>query len=146
MVTITDLLVNSAAAHADRPAVQLDDLTITYAELLAGASAVAVDLQQRGLSRGDRVGVVLPNVPAFPVIFFGVLLAGCVAVPMNPMLRENEVEHYLNDSGARLVLRLGRLRRRRRQGCRNAWRCYGFDSGDGSGRSHPGHARTGGAP
>ena len=49
---------------------------------------------------------MLPNVPAFPVIFYGALLAGVAVVPMNPLLKAREIEYYLSDSGARLVVAL----------------------------------------
>ncbi len=52
---------------------------------------------------GDQVGLVLPNVPAYPVLFYGALLAGAVAVPMNPLLNAREVEYYLTDSGMTVV-------------------------------------------
>ena len=53
---------------------------------------------------GDRVGVMLPNVPEFAIVYYGVLRAGGVVVPMNPLLKAREVEYYLTDSGAALVL------------------------------------------
>jgi long-chain acyl-CoA synthetase len=58
---------------------------------------------KRGLEPGDCVGVMLPNVPEFAVVYFGVLRAGGVVVPMNPLLKEREVQFYLSDSGARMV-------------------------------------------
>ncbi|WP_442940171.1 AMP-binding protein [Nocardioides sp. B-3] len=96
-------LVRTAAEHADRPAVRLDELVLTYADLLARASAVARWLTDHGLEPGDRVALVLPNVTAFPVHFFGVQLAGGVIVPMNPLLKAREIEYYLTDSGARFL-------------------------------------------
>jgi long-chain acyl-CoA synthetase len=96
-------LVRTAAGHWDRPAIRLDDTTLTYAELLAQASAVAHWLTQQGVQPGDRVGLVLPNVPTFPVHFFGIELAGAVAVPMNPLLKAREIEYYLSDSGTRFL-------------------------------------------
>jgi long-chain acyl-CoA synthetase len=64
---------------------------------------VAGTLRSRGIAPGDRVGLVLPNVPAFPILFYGALLAGAAVVPMNPLLKAREVEYYLNDSGMSLV-------------------------------------------
>ena len=60
----------------------------------------AAALQARGVQPGDRVGMVLPNVLSFPVVFYGALLAGAAVVPMNPLLKAREVEYYLRDSGA----------------------------------------------
>ena len=53
---------------------------------------------------GDRVGVMLPNVPEFPVAYYGVLRAGGVVVPMNVLLKRREIAFYLEDSGAKLLL------------------------------------------
>jgi long-chain acyl-CoA synthetase len=99
-------LLDTAAEHADRPALQMDDAGLTYAEFRDAALKVAASLQARGISPGDRIGLVLPNVPSFPVVFYGALLAGAAVVPMNPLLKAREVEYYLRDSGARLVVAL----------------------------------------
>lgn len=96
-------LVVTAHEYGDRPAVQLDEHVLTYEQLYEQASAVAGDLRARGVHPGDRVGLVLPNVPAYPVVFYGALLAGAVVVPMNPLLSAREIEYYLTDSGAALV-------------------------------------------
>ncbi|MFE7223926.1 long-chain fatty acid--CoA ligase [Nocardioides sp. NPDC057577] len=96
-------LIDAAQRHPDRPAVRLDDDVLDYTTLLAQASAVARWLHAEGLKPGDRVGLVLPNVPAFPVHFYGALLAGGVVVPMNPLLKAREIEFYLEDSGARFL-------------------------------------------
>jgi long-chain acyl-CoA synthetase len=103
MTNLAANLVDAATEHADRPAVRLDDATLTYAELHAAASAVAGDLVARGIEPGDRVGLVLPNIPAYPILFYGALYAGAVVVPMNPLLKSREVEYYLKDSGMSLV-------------------------------------------
>ncbi len=56
---------------------------------------------ERGLEPGDRVGVMLPNVPEFPIAYYGVLRAGGIVVPMNVLLKRREIAFYLDDSGAR---------------------------------------------
>jgi long-chain acyl-CoA synthetase len=103
MTSLVGSLIATAARHGDRPAIRLDDYVMTYAELADEASLVAAALRRHGVEPGDRVGLVLPNVPAFPVLFYGALLAGCVVVPMNPLLKAHEVEFYLSDSGATVV-------------------------------------------
>jgi long-chain acyl-CoA synthetase len=104
--TMTNLaanLVATARAQPEHPAIKLDDHVLDYASLHAAAAAVAGDLRERGVEPGDRVGLVLPNVPAYPILFYGALLAGAVVVPMNPLLKAREVEYYLNDSGMKVV-------------------------------------------
>ena len=59
---------------------------------------------EKGIGPGDRVGVMLPNVPEFPVAYYGVLRAGAVVVPMNVLLKRREIAFYLQDSGAELLL------------------------------------------
>ena len=67
---------------------------------------------RRACEPGDRVGVMLPNVPEFPVAYYGVLRAGGVVVPMNVLLKRREIAFYLEDSGRQAAARLARLRRR----------------------------------
>src|SRR5262249_3830962 len=73
----------------------------SYATLDEGAARVAGLLKDRGLQPGDRVGVMLPNVPSFGVVYYGVLRAGGVVVPMNVLLKAREVGFYLSDPGAK---------------------------------------------
>src|SRR5437588_513070 len=67
----------------------------------AGAARVAGLLHARGLEPGGRVGIMLPNVPYFGVVYYGVLRAGGVVVPMNVLLKGREVKFYLSDPGAK---------------------------------------------
>jgi long-chain acyl-CoA synthetase len=103
-MNLADNLVRSAAQFSDHPAVRLDDVLLTYADLDRCSSRVAALLGAHGVRPGDRVGVMLPNVPEFAAVYYGVLRAGGVVVPMNPLLKEREVAYYLSDSQARLFL------------------------------------------
>src|SRR4051794_5214216 len=93
-------LTDSAARHGDRIALKLDDAELSYAAFDEGASRVAGLLKSKGVELGDRVGLMLPNVPYFPVIYYGILRAGGVIVPMNVLLKGREVTFYLTDPGA----------------------------------------------
>jgi len=104
MTNLGSLLGRAASGHPDRVALRMDDLTLTYAQLREAAGRMATLLAAHGVEPGDRVGIMLPNVPAFPIAFYGTLAAGCVVVPMNPLLKSREVAYYLGDSGARVVL------------------------------------------
>jgi long-chain acyl-CoA synthetase len=97
-------LREAAQMYPGRPAVRLDDTVLSYARLDELSARVAGWLRERGVQPGDPVGIMLPNVPQFPVFYYGVLRAGGAVVPMNPLLKAREVAHYLHDSGARLVL------------------------------------------
>lgn len=96
-------LTDTAAAHPDAPALRLGDVTVDYAQLEDQAARVAAALSDRGVGVGDRVAMLLPNVLAFPALFYGILCAGAVAVPLNPLLKAGEVEYALRDCGAALL-------------------------------------------
>ncbi|MGH3202671.1 MAG: long-chain-fatty-acid--CoA ligase [Streptosporangiaceae bacterium] len=104
MTSIGALLDRAAAAHPDRTALRMDDLVLSYAQLHAAAGRMSALLGSLGVEPGDRVGLMLPNVPAFPIAFYGALAAGAVVVPMNPLLKSREVSYYLGDSGAKAVI------------------------------------------
>ncbi|WP_224401847.1 long-chain fatty acid--CoA ligase [Pseudonocardia sp. ICBG1034] len=106
MANLSLNLVSSARAHGDRIALCIDDTEIDYRTLLSRARAVAGMLRDTGVGPGDRVGLVSSNVPAFPIAFYGALIAGAGVVPMNPQLTPREVDYYLRDSGASAVVAL----------------------------------------
>jgi long-chain acyl-CoA synthetase len=99
-------LLDTAARDEAHPALRMDDAVLTFGEFRDAALKVAAGLHARGVEPGDRVGLVLPNVVSFPVVFYGALLAGAAVVPMNPLLKAREVEYYLRDSGAKVVVAL----------------------------------------
>jgi long-chain acyl-CoA synthetase len=96
-------LIATAARHPDRPAIRLEHRTVSYAELDAASARVAGLLRDRGIEAGDRVGMMLPNVPEFAAAYYGVMRAGGIVVPMNVLLKQREVAFHLEDSGVKLV-------------------------------------------
>jgi long-chain acyl-CoA synthetase len=103
---MTNLAVNltqTAARHPDRPALRLGDTTLTYAEFDALAGRAAGRMAELGIGEGSRVGLMLPNLLEFPVLFYGALRLGAIVVPMNPLLRGREIEHYVGDSAMQLL-------------------------------------------
>jgi long-chain acyl-CoA synthetase len=104
MTNLAAFLVDSAAVQGDRIAVRHDDSTLTYAELDDTSARVAALLLDRGLRPGDRVALTMPNVPLFPVVYYGILRAGGVVVPMNPLLKAREVAFTLRDCGEQIAL------------------------------------------
>jgi long-chain acyl-CoA synthetase len=97
-------LIETARLHPDRPALRLGETEVSYAQLDRDSARVAGWLRARGVEPGDRVGIMLPNVPQFALAYYGVLRAGAAVVPMNVMLKEREVAYYVGDSGAKLVI------------------------------------------
>ncbi|MBE7247803.1 MAG: AMP-binding protein, partial [Actinomycetospora chiangmaiensis] len=102
--TLVDLFETSAASFADRPAMLCFGSAMTYATLSQQARDLAAWLQTEGLAKGDRVAIMLPNVPAYAVAIFGVLLAGGTIVNTNPLYTPRELTQQLNDSGARILI------------------------------------------
>jgi long-chain acyl-CoA synthetase len=102
-MNLATLLTDTAAEHGDRTALKLDDAEVSYAMLDEGSARVAALLRDKGLEAGDRVGVMLPNVPYFAIAYYGVLRAGGIVVPMNVLLKGREVKFYLEDPGAKVV-------------------------------------------
>ncbi|WP_026909662.1 long-chain-fatty-acid--CoA ligase [Patulibacter minatonensis] len=101
---LATLLTTTAAKFPERVAIRLDDAAVPYAALEAGSQRVAGLLKDLGVEPGDRVGIMLPNTPHFPLAYYGALRLGAVVVPMNPLLSKREVAYYLDDSGAKLLL------------------------------------------
>jgi long-chain acyl-CoA synthetase len=93
----------SAEAYPTHTAVKLDDAEVSYAVLADAASRVAGWLRELGVEPGDRVGVTLPNIPQMPIIYYGILWAGGVVVPMNPLYKSREFGYALSDSGAKAL-------------------------------------------
>src|SRR4051794_34485386 len=100
---LAKVLTETAKEHGDNVAIRLDDLAITYAELDELTARAAGLLRAKGLQPGDRVGIMLPNVPQLAMAYYGVLRAGGVVVPMNVLLKGREVAFYLRDPGAQIV-------------------------------------------
>jgi long-chain acyl-CoA synthetase len=98
------ILSESAKTDPNHPAIILDSFKFTYGQLDALSNQVASSLKAAGLEKGDRVGLMLPNVPQFPMAYFGILKAGGVVVPMNVLLKAPEVKFYMGDSDARYLI------------------------------------------
>ncbi|KPM57611.1 acyl-CoA synthetase [Frankia sp. R43] len=101
MLNLAVLLEDSARTVPDRTAIVFDDRRWTYHEVNAMANLVAGALVDRGIKAGDRVALSCPNLPYFPVVYYGILKAGAVVVPLSILLTEREISYHLSDSGAR---------------------------------------------
>jgi long-chain acyl-CoA synthetase len=101
---LATILTDAAASHGDVIAVKLDDVAVNYAVLDEGSARVAGMLAAAGIGPGDRVAIMLPNVPYFALTYFGVLRHGAIAVPMNVLLKGREVGFYLRDCGVKLLV------------------------------------------
>jgi long-chain acyl-CoA synthetase len=92
------------AANPERVALRYFDGALTAAELDAHSDALAVELQSRGVARGDRIGIYLQNVPHYPISLLAIWKAGAIAVPLNPMYLGGELRRLIDDSGTTGVI------------------------------------------
>jgi long-chain acyl-CoA synthetase len=102
--SIRDLFEESVASFAERPAYYCMGKEITFGELDRMSRSFGAWLQAQGLKKGDRVALMMPNVLQYPVALFGVLRAGLIVVNVNPLYTPRELEHQLNDSGAKAIV------------------------------------------
>lgn len=100
MYNLSVVLEDSARTHPDRVALVLGDTRLTYAQVDAAACQVAHYLVELGVRPGDRVALTCPNLPYFPIVYFGALKVGAVVVPLNVLNKAREVTYYLDDASA----------------------------------------------
>ena len=100
MLNLGYVLEETAKTHPDITAVILDQIKISYEQLNKYSNRVANILKQKGLKKGDKVAVMIPNLPYFPMVYYGILKAGGVVVPVNVLYQKMEIEHYIRDSEA----------------------------------------------
>jgi long-chain acyl-CoA synthetase len=104
MLNLAVMLEQSTRRDPGKVAVALDDYKLRYAELNGAANKVANALAKLGVQRGDKVAVMLPNTPHFPINYFGILKAGATVVPLNVLFKQNEVQYHLEDSDAKALI------------------------------------------
>ena len=102
--SIGDMMVKACKTYASRPAFTSMDKTVSFAELEQASRHFAAFLQARGLKKGARVALMMPNVLQYPVALMGALRAGCTVVNVNPLYTPRELQHQLNDAGAEAIV------------------------------------------
>ncbi len=108
-IPLFGILDRTAAKYPAHVALSFMGATVTYRELLAQANAFAAAMAALGVKKGDRVAIHLPNCPQFVVAYYGILKAGGIIVPCNPLYVEREMESQLNNSGAEVIITLSRF-------------------------------------
>jgi long-chain acyl-CoA synthetase len=98
MLNLAILLEESARRVPGKTAVILDSIRLNYAELNGAANKIANGLTKLGIRPGDKVAIMLPNTPHFPMCYYGILKAGATVVPLNVLFKRHEVEYHLEDS------------------------------------------------
>ncbi|HEV2583719.1 MAG TPA: long-chain fatty acid--CoA ligase [Ktedonobacteraceae bacterium] len=103
---LTWLLDSTVSTYPSHTAFIYYGTKLSYAQFSSLANRFAMALQRLGIEPGDRVAIALPNMPQYPIAYYGALRAGAVVVPTNPLYTEREMQHQLADSGARAVVML----------------------------------------
>jgi len=98
--SLLELLEEAFKKHGPKPAYSCMGATLTYKQLDENSAAIGAWLQAKGLGKGKRVAIMMPNILQYPVVLAGVLRAGCTVVNVNPLYTPRELEHQLKDSGA----------------------------------------------
>ncbi|GMW02064.1 MAG: long-chain-fatty-acid--CoA ligase [Candidatus Hydrogenedentota bacterium] len=98
MLNLSVILENSARDYPDKEAIVYKQFRLSYQTLNAMACQFAAALKAMGVRKGDKVAMSIPNLPYFPVVYFGILKAGAVVVPLNVLLRPREIAYHLSDS------------------------------------------------
>ena len=102
--SLVELLEESFKKHRNAVAYRFMGKTLSFGQIDDQSRAFAAYLQSQGLERGDRVAIMMPNVPQYPVAVAGILRAGLVVVNVNPLYTPRELEHQLKDSGAKAIV------------------------------------------
>jgi long-chain acyl-CoA synthetase len=105
-VPVTRLLDDSARTHAGAPAIDFEGQRMTYAQLLAAVDRFAGALAELGVSKGVRVGTLLPNVPQNVITYYAAMRLGGIVVENNPLYTERELQHQLDDAGVEVLVTL----------------------------------------
>jgi long-chain acyl-CoA synthetase len=103
--SVMEMFEHAMQRFADKPAIRCFDQTLTYADTNLLSRNFAAYLQSKlGVAKGDRIAVMLPNIPAFAVAMLGIVRAGAVQVNVNPLYTARELEHQLNDAGVETIV------------------------------------------
>jgi long-chain acyl-CoA synthetase len=108
-ISLPQLLERTVARYPDRTATIFHGKKLTYHEIQRRVDAFAAALQHLGVRRGERVAIMLPNLPQYVIAFYGALRSGAIAVPTNPLYTRKELEHQLADAGAVAIVTLDQL-------------------------------------
>jgi len=101
MLNLSVLLEDSASRYPNKDAFIFNESNLSYAQINAAANQVANGLIESGIQKGDKVAMSCLNLPYFPIIYFGILKAGAVVVPLSVLLKRDEVTYHLKDSEAK---------------------------------------------
>jgi long-chain acyl-CoA synthetase len=125
-LNLADILEMSATTRPNAEALVYEDTRMTFKHLAKAARRVAWVLQQRGIGPGDKVAMLLPNTPHFPIILYGILYTGATAVPMNILLHWREIQHQLNAADVTALFALEPLQEQASRAVKEAPKCRNY--------------------
>ena len=103
--SVLEMLEGAMQRYADKPAFRCFGQTLTYGDTDRLSRSFAAYLQSKlGVKKGERIAVMLPNIPAFPLAMLGIVRAGAAQVNVNPLYTPRELEHQLNDAGVEIIV------------------------------------------
>ncbi len=156
MLNLATILENSAQHYPDKVALIMGDMRLSYAQLNGAANQLANALQKAGVGKGDRVAIMIPNLPFFPIAYYAILKTGGTVVPLNVLLKGREVAYHLDDSRAKVLIAFEMFAEDAKkgfeaaEGCEQLWIATANPAGDspvsGEGITTLGRAMQGNAP
>lgn len=126
MLNLASVLDAAAKENPQQTAVIYDDIRFNYQQLAGFSAKVGTALAERGIVKGDRVAMMVPNTPHFPIIYYGILRTGAAVVPVNVLYQEDEILHYLKDSGAKAFFAFKMFEEQARKAFESAPDCEHF--------------------
>ena len=106
VITLHDHFENIVNKIPDHPFLSILGMEFTYIEVNDQANRLASALRKMGAEKGDKIGIFAPNIPQWAVAFFGILKAGCVVVPISPLLGSEDLKHLIQDSDIKVLIAL----------------------------------------
>ncbi len=107
-LNLASMVSHHARLSPEAEAIVWQDVRITYSELDRLSNRVAHALTEMGIGHGDKVALNCPNLPFFPIVYYGILKAGAAVVPICVLFKPSEIEYHLRDSDAKAVFRIRR--------------------------------------
>src|SRR3982750_1417940 len=102
-LNLASMISHHARLAPEKEAVVCGDIRLTYGQLEARSNKVANALSEMGIGQGDKVALSCPNIPYFPIVYYGIMKAGAAVVPLSVLLKPREITYHLRDSDAKAI-------------------------------------------